>query len=132
MVSTDYKRIFLRVLWEQATGEDAQALLDALLVSATARINATSTGVTLIATSGNNKTVQFEMPAAGRGCSPQDIAILLSQLIDLAELSRSYLNTNLGSDPNGDQLVTEMLARLEPVRETHSDLSGWVRSPHFS
>ena len=124
MVTTDYKRLFLRGLkWD---AEDASITLAAALkAAARAQLTPTKTGAILTATAGNNHSVTFTLPGAGQGATPAQIAALCEELLRLYDAATAALVASGVPSPTDAQLLTEMLHRLETVvRMGPSDFTG--------
>jgi hypothetical protein len=117
VVSTDYKRLFLRgIKWDAEDARPALRLEAALKAAARAQLTPTKGGVVLTGTAGNNHSVTFSLPAAGQGASPHQIAILCEELIKLYEDSKAALIASGVETPSDDQLLTEILDRLQPIK----------------
>lgn len=108
-LSTAYARLFLRGLaWDAS--ENGETLYNTLKASARAKLTSTEKGQFLTAAAGNGTSVQFGLPSV-RDCTPQEIAELTSQLLDLWD--RVYAEQ---TDPTDDEMLTALLAELQPRR----------------
>lgn len=121
-VSADLKRLFLRGLkWD---AEDAAATLYATLkTSARAKLKSTSLGLVLVATTSKGHAAQYQLPNGGAGFTPSNIAELTEELIQLYDRSKADLIAAGTPAPTDDQIFTEMMDWLKPVRETRGDYS---------
>ena len=123
-ITTNWKRLFLRgVKWDAASG--SVTLINQLKTVAQARLTDTAKGRALVSTSGNGRTVTFQIPANGAGVTALEIVDLIEELHRLYESAVSYL----GGSPTDDQIFAEMLRLLEPVVEVENDFSnlrGWA------
>lgn len=116
VISTDYKRLFLRGLkWD--SGENGQTLLANLKTAARARLTATSAGNFLIGSLANGHSAQYALPMNGRGLSQQDLSELCEQTLILYDSAK----LNLGGTPTDDQIFAEMLGLLAPVKSSTND-----------
>ena len=109
-----FRRLLLQgILWDSQ--DKGLTLIDALKSACRAKLTTTASGDFLVGTAGNGKTVQFEMPAAGRGCSPQEIAEETQRLYDLHAVAKAALIAGGVATPTDTQISTEMKFRLRPV-----------------
>lgn len=118
VVATAYKRLTLRGLkWD---AEAASSTLTAVLKSAAqARLTETAKGKVLIATAANGHTTTFALPQNGASLTPQCAAEMISDLLDRYDKAVA----TLGGTPTDAQIFAEMMAMIEPVRETLEDFS---------
>lgn len=122
----NFKRLFLRGLkWDAE--EQSISLHDALKSAARAQLTETRNGLILIGTAGNGHTVNFSLPGNGGGLTPFDIADLLEDLLRRHEEASTNLVAAGTADPTDDQIFTEMLTLLVPVRAVTHDF-GCLRA----
>lgn len=98
-------------------------LCDGLKTACRAHLKRTATGDFLIGTLSNGKSAQFEIPASGRGCSPQEIAEEISRLHDLHAVAKAALIAGGTADPSDELISAEMKFRLQPIRTFRQDHS---------
>ncbi len=119
-VATSFKRLFLRsLLW--ASQESGETLLQTLKSAAKARLEGTQKGKVLIATSGNGHASTFQIPA---DFTTTDATELISELFDRYDEAKSKLIADGNSTPSDEQLVEEIMDKLQPVRSIANDFSG--------
>lgn len=117
-----FRRLLLQgIFWDAQ--DKGLSLHDALKAACRAILKRTETGDFLVGTSGNGKTAEFEIPASGRGCSPQEIAEETQRLYDLHELAKTALIDGGVATPKDSQVFTEMKSRINPVRTFRIDHS---------
>jgi hypothetical protein len=122
-VATEFKRAFLRnAKWNAE--EQSSTLYAQLKAALRGQILGTQSGKVIKAASGNGHSVEYEVP---QDFSPQSAAELGEELITRWEaavtalgLTASVVRDNSASD---DDILTEMLALLEPVTEVSADFS---------
>lgn len=126
-VTTDYKRLFLRILWRNAqAASPAVTLLDALLNGASSSFDTTSTGLNITQTAGNGHSVSFQVPTGAGSITPQDIADLYGELLRRYDEAVAHL----GGTPTDSEIFTEMNRCMVAVFETTYDFSN-VGVPQF-
>lgn len=119
-VKTDYKRLTLRVLYNNAiTATPALTLEEALMANMTAQYNASKYGLGITQTAGNSHSTSFQILDGNNGASPGDLADLAAELYRRYEEAVAYL----GGTPTDAQILTEMLRCLAPVKTYISDWS---------
>lgn len=116
--TADYRQAFLRNLWA-AKDEQATTLSALLLATLRGRIESTSEGFLVSSTSGAGHSTQFFIPQNSGGLTPQSIAELCNELINVYEDSARYLDDSTDEDA----IYAEMLSRLRPVRRVRSDFT---------
>lgn len=117
-----FRRLLLQgIQWDAQ--DNSLTLLDALKTACRARLNETQAGSFLIGTSSNGKAAQFELPASGRGSSPQEIAEEVQRLYDLYEVAKAALIAGGVATPTDTQIAADMKFRLRPVRSFTLDHS---------
>ena len=114
---TEFKRLCIRGFkWD---AEDSGLSLKATLkVACRARLTETATGAVLVGTTANGHSVTLSLPAAGRGVTPHEMAALTEELYSLLERVESALVSAGTPSPTDDQILTEMIDRLQAVRST--------------
>lgn len=118
VVTTEFKRLFLRGLkWDATDASPTITLAAALKAAAQAQLVQTSTGLALIATSGNGHSTTFSLPVSGRGAVPQEIAEMIEDLLTRYDAAVA----TLGGTPSDDAIFTEMMAMLQAVTEVSND-----------
>lgn len=118
----DLKRGRLRVLAESAK-EAGVTLQKKLTQELSLRMDAVASGSAISRTSGNGESVEFSIPGAGSH-GPDKAAALISEFIDLYDAAKAQLVLDGSLTPTDDQILTEMLQRLEPVYDSYNDFSG--------
>lgn len=103
-------------MWDAEKAVPPLSLADGLKAAAKARLQQTREGTNLIATAGNGHSVTFSLPAAGQGATPHQIAILCEELLTLSTDSTDALVASGVPIPKDEQVLAEMLHRLQPVR----------------
>lgn len=118
-ISTTYKRILLRKLAADATGQSI-SLGAYLLTIASARVTDTMVGRVLTGVTGNGHAVTFASPIPENQATPQELAEALGELLDLHDWAKAAL----GGTPTDAQIVTEMLDCLVPIYSVRNDYTG--------
>jgi hypothetical protein len=117
-VSTAFTRGLLRRIYSTVT--DGVTLLDRLTALSNEAIRGLDAGKVLQSTSGNGRSVEFQVNAQ-EGVTPTEIAETYSQLLDLydAAVSAGYTTdaTRYGY----------MMGRLKPIRSFRNDYSNLIR-----
>lgn len=126
-VTTDYKRLFLRILWRNAqAASPAVTLLDALLNGASESYDQTKLGQYVSSTSGNGHSTALAVYIQGYGLNPQDIADLYGELLRRYDEAVAHL----GGTPTDSAIFTEMNRCLVAVFDVTYDFSN-VGVPQF-
>lgn len=114
--TTTFARAYLRKVYAdaQTAGETLLARLNALNSAAVAAV---SSGKVVSATSGNGRSVEFQVNGT-EGVTPTAVAELTSRLLDLYEAAVAAGNATDATR------FAWMLARLKPVRSFRSDYSS--------
>jgi hypothetical protein len=123
VVTTDFKRLFLRGLKWDAEEAPVATLAATLKTAARAQLTTAGNGTVLTGTSGNGHSVTFSLPMGGRGLIPQDVAELCEEMLQRYDAAVAALVAAGTAEPTDDQIFTEMLALLEPVYDAHPDFS---------
>lgn len=111
-VSTPFARSYLRNAWAeaQAAGQTLLAKLNALNSAAVANAG---TGKTISSTSGNGRSVSFQMPT--QGATPSDVVEMLDRLFRLYEAAVAAGNATDATR------YAYMLSNLKPVTAVRDD-----------
>lgn len=145
-VSTEIKRLFVRVVVQRAKAGKADGLQATLLALASDQFEIISSGEICVARSGDGFSGTFSIPnpGASAGVTPVEIAALASELLDLYDNCSAFLTKcalyNLNPDDvdtNGwpavleavaspaavsdDSISTRMLAKLVPATSSMGD-----------
>lgn len=121
--SASFRRLLLQgIFWDSL--DKGLSLFEALKTACRSSLKSTESGNFLIGTTSNGKNAQFEIPASGRGSSPQEIAEDLQSLYDLYEVSKACLISGGTVSPTDEQILVEMKRRIRPVRSFSLDHSG--------
>ena len=129
MVSTNYKRLFLRHI-AQAALNASISLEAALMAAGTAQITSTQQGL-ILSTSGNNHSVTFAMPKSGEGYTQFNLAEMTEELLSLHDVARDSLIANEAvAVPTDAQILAEMLGLLVAVRDSSADWSSYQRNAY--
>ncbi len=115
--SSDYKQAFLRNLFA-AKDESAQTLAAILLSTIRGKVQSTEEGFTVSSVSGAGHSTQFFIPQSGGGLTPQTLAELCNELINVYEDCGRFLNS-----ADEELIYAQMLLCLRPVRRTRGDFS---------
>lgn len=102
-------------MWDAEDATPPLTLEDGLKAAARARLTMTSKGQTLLSTAGNGHSVTFSLPAAGQGVTPTEIVCLCEELLQSYSDSSAALVASGVTTPTDEQILTEMLDRLQPV-----------------
>lgn len=120
---TDYKQLFLRSLkWDAE--ESGASLFSTLKTAARAKLTNVSGGKVLVGVSANGKTATYALPQSGIAIDASDLAVLMGELINRYEETVTLLVARGVATPTDAQILTEMLALLQPVREVRNDYSS--------
>lgn len=118
-VATSYKRLFVRVALKNA--QDAgDKLSNVLIAYGVARIQATSTGKILVATSANGHSHNWQIPSE---FNTQDAADLVSEILDRYDEAVAKLIADGTDSPTDQQIYDEIMDKLQAVRSYASDFS---------
>lgn len=117
--TSDYRQAFLRNLWA-AKDETASTLPTLLLATLRGKVQSTEEGFLISSVSGAGHSTQFHIPQSiSGGLTPQTLAELCNELINLYEDSARYLDDSTDEEA----IYTEMLSRLRPVRRVTHDFT---------
>ena len=119
-VTTSYKRMLLRYLLRFAQ-QEGETLCDVLNDAGQARIEETQKGKILVSVAGNGHSTSWQVP---QDFTPQDAAGLVSELLDRYDEAVAKLAADGNSSPTDQQVATEVLDKLRPVRSVACDFSG--------
>jgi hypothetical protein len=123
VVTTDFKRLFLRGLKWDAEDASVATLAATLKTAARAQLTTAGTGTILTGTSGNGHSVTFSLPMGGRGLTPQDMAELCEDMLTRYDAAETAVIAAGTAEPTDDQIFTEMMAMLEPATESYPDFT---------
>ena len=92
-VSTEIKRLFVRLLQKSVDDGEVGTLYDALINLAQSQFDLTSSGEIAIARSADGFSGTFAIPNPGMtaGVTPVEITALASELLDLYDLHKAFL-----------------------------------------
>lgn len=123
---TEFKRAQLRYLAFRGKTESKMGLRTAIETALREAAEATRHGRYLNSTSGNGHEVSFIMPQLLPMATPMDLVELFEELITRFDAAVTALagHTPAVTDPSDQQILTEILALLEPVRRVTCDFSG--------
>ena len=126
--SAEFSRLLIQgIQWD---AQDANiTLYVALKAAARAKLSLTDKGRYLIGTTGNGKSVSFQLPPLGRGQSSEELAEATYRLVELYEASKASLIAGGIAAPTDEQIVAEIKARLQPVRSYRVDFVGLRTGP---
>ena len=111
-----YRRLFLRSAYKSAT-DSGLALSEVLLALGLNILNATKDGRVVVGASANGQSYSFQIPGPDQYITPQVLAELASQLIDLHDrVKASLLAAGLSAADNA--VFDSMLADDEMQRVT--------------
>lgn len=117
--STPFIRSYLRNLWAEAQAAN-QTLLAKLSALNAAAVASVASGKVLQSTSGNGRSVTFQVNA-NEGVTPTELVEMLDRLVNLYDAAVSAGNA---TDANR---YTFMLSKLKPVTSFRSDYSQLLR-----
>lgn len=121
---TEFKRAQLRFLSFRGKTDSKMGLRTAIETALREAADATRHGRFLQSTSGNGHNVSFLIPT--EGVTPQDALELCEELLTRYDAAVTALagHTPAVTNPSDQQILTEILALLEPVRRVTCDFSG--------
>lgn len=80
-----------------------------------------------ISVAANGQTFQFALPTSGGSLGELGVLELTEEILQRYTNASDYL-TETGIDtPTDDQITTQMLADMEPLRHAPADFSGMIR-----
>jgi hypothetical protein len=120
MVSTPEKRLWLRRQYALVPGTYATLLL-ALQARAFALADLVGAGA-VSSTSAGDRSTSFSN--SSNGGTPQDMAELGGEMLDLYEIANAALVAGGIPAPTDAQRMTEMLDRLQPITELRTAYTG--------
>lgn len=112
-------RSYLRSLWAEAQASSV-SLLSKLQAANSAAVAAVSTGKVLQSTSGNGRSVTFQVNAQ-EGITPTDLVEMLDRLMSL------YDAAVVSGNATDSTRYNFMLSKLKPVTSFRSDYSQLLR-----
>jgi len=124
MVSTPEKRLWLRrqyALTVPGGGTTYATLILALQARAFLLADLVGAGA-VASTSAGDRSTSFS--SSDHGNTPEDMAQLGGEMLDLYDVSRAALVTSGISSPTDAQIFTEMMDRLVAIRELTSSYTG--------
>lgn len=116
-VSTLLKRHFLRAINDSRDDEHGTSLLELLKSATKATYSVQPTGLVLTAVAGNGHQSTWTVTG---DLTPSTVAELVSELRDRYEEAVA----ELGGGATDDQIFSEMMEFLKPVRSVEQDWSG--------
>jgi hypothetical protein len=126
MVSTGYKRLFLRCVKIDA-GARSIGVLTVLTELATAQVKNTAGGIFLTASQGNGQLYNV-LPNAGEGLNPVSWAELIEEILTRWEdATAALINEDSIPAPNDEQIYAEVFSKLNAATEVAADFSGMSR-----
>lgn len=117
--STPFIRSYLRNAWAEAQAAN-QTLLAKLSALNAAAVSAVASGKVLQSTSGNGRSVAFQVNAT-EGVTPTELVEMLDKLVNLYDAAVAAGNAT------DSTRYTFMLTKLQPVRSFRSDYSQLLR-----
>lgn len=117
-LETDIQRGKLRLAVEVYAPRAGKSLRDWIIGELATLDN--RTGVQVVTTSANGSYVQFGQ-AADTMRAPSDLLAFWGSMLDLYDRCRAALVSSGVSAPTQAQIVSEMLARMAPIREAVAD-----------
>lgn len=117
--STPFIRSYLRNLWAEAQAAN-QTLLAKLSALNAAAVASVSSGKVLQSTSGNGRSVTFQVNA-NEGVTPTELVEMLDRLVNLYDAAIAAGNAT------DSTRYTFMLANLKAVKSFRSDYSQLLR-----
>lgn len=125
-VATNYKRAFLRDLFDTAQ-EEGGTLLAALKAASRARLQAGSSGKVLVGHSANGHDHTWQIPSS---FTPDEAVNLVEELRTRYDEARAKLvATDEIESPTDSQIFNEMMDKLRPVRSFVHDHSNGRLEP---
>ena len=131
-IATSVKRLWLRRQYALTTaggGTLYATLTLALQTEAFPRLDSISGGL-VSSTTARDRSVAFSN--SDHGATTEDFAALSGDMLDLYDASRAALVAAGVSSPTDVQIYTEMLDRLQTVRQTTNDYSISIRGMEFA
>lgn len=117
--STPFIRSYLRNAWAEAQAAN-QALLTKLSALNAAAVASVSSGKVLQSTSGNGRSVTFQVNA-NEGVTPTELVEMLDRLMNLYDAAVAAGNAT------DSTRYTFMLSKLKPVTSFRADFSQLLR-----
>lgn len=117
--STPFIRSYLRNAWAEAQAAN-QALLSKLSALNAAAVASVSSGKVLQSTSGNGRSVTFQVNA-NEGVTPTELVEMLDRLLNLYDAAVAAGNAT------DSTRYTFMLSKLKPVTSFRADFSQLLR-----
>lgn len=127
-ISAYFKRAWLRRMY-RASIAAAITLLERIEQENDSLSILVEQGQTIASTSGNGHSVSFSQPGAGAP-TQTDMLEMIEEMIIRHEEAVTALAAAGNDSPTDLQILNEMLALLQPVREVYSDYSG-MRQPSW-
>ena len=117
--STPFIRSYLRNAWAEAQAAN-QALISKLSALNAAAVASVSSGKVLQSTSGNGRSVTFQVNA-NEGVTPTELVEMLDRLLNLYDAAVAAGNAT------DSTRYTFMLSKLKPVTSFRADFSQLLR-----